>query len=80
MRAATALDPTFPLYAARAAWLAWEGGQREPEVAARSLAAARAGKGLAPFFLIAGLQGQALEVPWAPEALAEAQKIHIPPV
>lgn len=64
---ASRLDPTFPLYEARRAWLDLERGAAD---AARM--SAQAAPGLAPLWLGAGLLAQAEGEPWSREALGEA--------
>ncbi|MEM7354912.1 MAG: O-antigen ligase family protein, partial [Acidobacteriota bacterium] len=65
LRRAVELDPAFPLYQARLAWLEAENGLGEPAVARRALAAAEAARGLAPLWLAAGLHGQQAGEAWA---------------
>lgn len=72
---AVALDPEFPLYRARRAWLA----ARQPDGAAAAvddaLEAARAAKWLAPLWLGAGEVAAAADHPAAAEAFATAQRL-----
>jgi hypothetical protein len=68
---AVRLDPSFPLYRARLAWLraeAYPGGAAAREARA---AAASAG-GLSPLWLAAGASGRAAGEAWTAEALARA--------
>jgi putative inorganic carbon (HCO3(-)) transporter len=66
---AARLDPRFPLYAARAAWLGEEGDRGAAREARR---AAELGRGLAPLWLAAGAQGAAAGEAWAEAALRRA--------
>ncbi|MEM7356884.1 MAG: hypothetical protein AAF657_39085, partial [Acidobacteriota bacterium] len=75
LRRAVELDPAFPLYQARLAWLEADNGLGEPAVARRALAAAEAARGLAPLWLAAGLHGQQAGEAWASEALQRACRL-----
>lgn len=75
--AATGLDPDFPLYRARLAWLA-ESARPAPSSPAADPAAslarraAASGDGLGPLWLQAGVRGLFTGRPWAPAALRRA--------
>lgn len=71
IRAAVELDPDFPLYRARAAWLAADLTTREAD-AAEALRAAELATGLAPLWLEAGFLGAQVGAPWAVGALERA--------
>lgn len=68
--AASALDPTFPLYQARRAWL-----DPEPGAAEAARVSAEAAPGLAPLWLGAGLLGQVEGKAWARDVLIEACRL-----
>lgn len=69
------IDPGFPLYEARQAWLSAELDGASGENAGGALAAARKAPGLAPLWLAAGDLGRRSGQPWAPEALTRAREI-----
>jgi O-Antigen ligase len=66
---AVAADPAFPLYRARLA--SYQPGTG----AAAALAAARGAPGVAALWLAAGVAGVEEGAPWAPRALARAQRL-----
>ena len=68
---AIALDPGFPLYRARRAWLE---GAREPRpaIARDALRAAEDARGVALLWLAAGRLGRQAGEPWAADALARS--------
>lgn len=72
---AASLDPTFPLYRARRAWLLTASSATASEIAEQSLAAAREARGLSVLWLAAGTRGVAAGEPWAPRALAHACRL-----
>jgi len=71
---AIALDPDFPLYRARRAWLpvSPDGASR---AVAESLDAARQGRGLSLLWLEAGARGLEAGKPWAAAALSRACRL-----
>lgn len=74
LESAVALDPHFPLYRARAAWLkADESVSRS--TAEDALRAAELAQGLAPLWLEAGYLGLQVEAIWAPTALETASRL-----
>ena len=74
LESAIALDPRFPLYQARAAWLA--AGQKISQSAAlQALRAAELARGLAPLWLEAGYLGHRSDQAWAPRALETAARL-----
>lgn len=75
LRRAAELDPGFPLYRARLAWLEDQLRPGEGEVARRARAAAEDARGLAPLWLVAGAMGQEAGEPWSREALLEACRL-----
>jgi hypothetical protein len=74
LESAIALDPGFPLYRARGAWLAADQkiSQRE---ALQALHAAELARGLAPLWLEAGYLGHRTDQDWAPWALETAARL-----
>ena len=74
LRRAVELDPGFPLYRARLAWLESE-GRPDPALARQALGAARDARGLAALWLAAGLRGQQAGEPWSREALLQACRL-----
>jgi len=75
LRRAVDLDPAFPLYRARLAWL--EGEQRgiDRGLADRAVAAARDAPGVAPLWLVAGILAQETGAPGGREALLAACRL-----
>lgn len=67
---AVALDPGFPLYRARRAWL--DRVEDPARAAVGALDAARAASSAAPLWLAAGVAGRRVGAPWALDALATA--------
>ena len=74
IESAAALDTGFPLYLARAAWLAADEAT-DARSAERALQAARQARGLAPLWLEAGFLGHRMGAPWAVEALETAARL-----
>lgn len=72
---ARAIDPGFPLYLAREAWLAAGDQGIDREIAERARQAAEMATGLAPLWLEAGSLGIRTGAPWAPDALAKAHDL-----
>jgi hypothetical protein len=72
---AVALDPAFPLYLAREAWLTAELQGADQPTAERARLAAELAPGLAPLWLEAGYLGKTSEADWAPHALATAYRL-----
>ena len=72
LRRAVELDPGFPLYRARLAWLAGDALPSDVDLARQALAAAEDAYGLAPLWLVAGIRGQAAGEPWSRRALLRA--------
>lgn len=66
------LDPGFPLYLARAAWLATEIRGVDKVLADQAHQAAKMAPGLAPLWLAAGDLGRQAQQPWASTALSQA--------
>lgn len=75
---ATRLDPHFPLYRARQAWLASDLDGASQHWAAQARQAAMMAPGLAPLWLAAGDLAQRAHLSWAPEAFAHAH--HLDPL
>ncbi len=74
LESAIALDPEFPLYRARAAWLAAD--QRiDQRTALQALRAAELARGLAPLWLEAGYLGHESGQNWAPSAFETAARL-----
>ncbi len=71
LRRAVALDPAFPLYSARLAWL----GGGDGEAARRARAAAESARGVAPLWTVAGTLGQDAGEAWSREALVRACRL-----
>ena len=71
LRRAVTLDPAFPLYRARLAWLEAGGG----EAARRALAAAAAARAVAPLWTVAGILGQETGETWSRDALVRACRL-----
>lgn len=69
------LDPDFPLYRARQAWLAAEIRGVGSDVAEQALLAAEMAPGLAPLWLAAGDLGNRAGTSWAAAALNEAYRL-----
>jgi len=69
------LDPDFPLYLARKAWLASEILGVSGELADQALEAAGMAPGLAPLWLAAGDLGRRADRSWAPTALSQAHRL-----
>jgi hypothetical protein len=69
---AVALDPTFPLYRARLAWLPPRPGGDLGESADLAFQAADQAGGVAPLWLTAGFLGMGAGRPWARPALTRA--------
>ncbi len=75
VRRASALDPGFPLYRARAAWLAAELNGADEATADEALRAAEQAGAVAPLWLAAGALGLETDRPWAGEALECARTL-----
>ncbi len=75
LRRAVELDPAFPLYQARLAWLEAESRPGDPEIAHRAKAAATQARGLAPLWLVAGRLGQESGEAWSRDALVRACRL-----
>ncbi len=75
LRRAVDLDPDFPLYRARLAWLEGESRPADAVLARRARQAARDARGLASLWLVAGLRGQEAGEPWSREALTRACRL-----
>jgi hypothetical protein len=69
------LDPAFPLYRARLAWLAGEQRGIDRELAESAVAAARDARGVAPLWLVAGILAQETGAPGGREALLAACRL-----
>jgi hypothetical protein len=69
------LDPDFPLYLARRAWLASEIQGVDSELADQARQAAKMAPGLAPLWLAAGDLGRRADQSWAPAALSQARDL-----
>lgn len=69
---AVRLDPAFPLYRLRLALLQETGAAERRAAAGLARRAAEDGRGVAAFWTVAGIFGQATERPWAPAALETA--------
>ncbi len=67
LRRAVALDPAFPLYRARLAWMEADGGQARD--------AARRARAVAPLWAVAGMLAQEAGEPWSREALVRACRL-----
>jgi len=74
IESAVGLDPGFPLYLARAAWLAAD-DVTDTRSAERALEAAQQARGLSPLWLEAGFLGHRVGAPWAVEALETAARL-----
>jgi len=72
---AAKLDPRFPLYRARRAWLASDLDSASQESAAQARQAATMAPGLAPLWLAAGDLAQRAHLSWAPDAFAQAHRL-----
>jgi len=72
---ARSLDPNFPLYLARRAWLASETRGIDRESADQARQAAEMAPGLAPMWLAAGDLGRRADQAWANLALARAHRL-----
>ena len=76
LRSAIALDPGFPLYRARLAWLEVDTNPGDLDTrrwsARRAHQAAEDAFGVAPLWLVAGALGQEAREPWSREALLRA--------
>ncbi|HTQ78628.1 MAG TPA: O-antigen ligase family protein, partial [Thermoanaerobaculia bacterium] len=73
LASAVKLDPSFPLYRARLAWLPAAGGSAARlESAEQALTAAREAPGVGAFWLAAGALGLRSQRPWAVGALRQA--------
>ena len=72
LEAAMRLDPFFPLYPARLALLQARDPGRQSAAAELALRAAWKGVAVPPLWLLAGIQGQAAQRPWAPFTLERA--------
>ncbi len=75
LRRAVALDPDFPLYRARLAWLEAEIGGADREIARRAVRAAADAYGVAPLWLVAGVLAQETGGPGSREALERACRL-----
>jgi len=75
IRWARDLDPTFPLYGARASWLQGSLHGVDDESAMLALQAAEEARGIAPFWLTAGFMGLETSASWTAEALATARDL-----
>lgn len=75
IRRAAEIDPRFPLYRARAAWLAADLHGVDRETAANARRAAEQGHELALLWLVAGAMAIDVGEPWAPEALNRARRL-----
>lgn len=75
LKQARAIDPGFPLYLAREAWLAAGNQGVDREIAERARQAAELAPGLAPLWLEAGNLGNRAGAFWAPNALAKAHEL-----
>ena len=71
LQSAIRLDPEFPLYRARAAWLQSAAEKSAPAANEARLAAEKA-VAVAPLWLQAGYLGHRAGLVWAPDALAQA--------
>jgi O-antigen ligase len=69
---AVRLDPGFPLYRLRLALLQGTGAAERSAAAELARRSAEEGQGLAAFWTVAGILGQASQRPWAPAALQTA--------
>jgi O-antigen ligase len=69
---AVRLDPAFPLYRLRLALIQGTGKVERSAAAELARRAAEDGQGLAAFWTVAGILGQAAQRPWAPAALQTA--------
>lgn len=72
---ARALDPTFPLYGARTAWIRGSLHGIDRESARLALKAAEAAAGIAPLWLTAGFMGLEVSAGWTLEALSTARDL-----
>ncbi len=72
---ATAIDPAYPLYRARRAWLATRLGESPPGASIDALRAARDAVAVAPLWLAAGTVAADLGQPWARSALETASRL-----
>ncbi len=72
LRRAVDLDPGFPLYRARLAWLEGEARPGDPRIARDARAAAEDARGSAPLWLVAGGLAQGAGEPWSRDALVRA--------
>ncbi len=75
LRRAVALDPGFPLYSARLAWLDADRLPDDPAVARRARAAADGAWGVAHLWLAAGVLGQDSGEAWSRDALLRACRL-----
>jgi len=69
------LDPAFPLYGARKAWLQGTLQGIDEESARLALQAAEEAEGLAAFWLTAGFMGMEISADWTLEALVKARNL-----
>ncbi len=74
LRRALELDPEFPLYRARLAWL--EAEEQGPEAARQAWIAAESARGVAPLWSVAGILGQETDEPWSREALLRSCRLN----
>lgn len=72
---ARSLDPAFPLYGARTAWLRGSLYGADRESARLALQAAEAAEGIAPLWLAAGFMGLEASAGWTVEALSTARDL-----
>ncbi len=72
---ASALDPDFPLYRARSAWLAARLGHGAASAATEARKAAHDAVGVAPLWLAAGILAADAGKPWAQSALETAARL-----
>lgn len=75
LRRARDLDPDFPLYRARAAWMQADLGVVTPTTAEEARRAALAAHASSPLWLVAGHLGRLTREPWAPAALERAWRL-----
>ncbi len=74
LRRALELDPEFPLYRARLAWL--EAEEQGPEAARQAWIAAESARGLAQLWSVAGILAQETGEPWSREALLRSCRLN----
>ncbi len=72
---ATSLDPSFPLYGARKAWLQGSLHGVDDDSARLALQSAELAKGVAPLWLAAGFMGLEVSADWTLDALSTARNL-----